>query len=425
MKKIITFTLIGIFINSYSQFKIDIEAPEDFTAKEVYIYTLDGSKDVFNLKQNKKGNSWNINIAKPYTGMMKAYFPETGSSASFISVNQDVKFSLIIKNDKIYDVDIQDKANKVMNAAQDILQKKEYILPVLYQIGEYYKNDSEFGNALNKEIKNLTTNNPDIAEYPFIEYYVNNYDKYLGKNEKKNSTEDLSNFIIKSNEWLETSALMRPILIAHLNSGPAEKVTQRVDALLSDADIETSRGQNVLSELVEIFNAYGMEDLKNKYLAQADNLKCTINEKLSSTIKNYKNTEIGAKLQNYKFINPSNTKAKDVYGVKADKKIIMFWASTCSHCEKEIPELLEKYSDMKKQNIEIIGFSLDTDKTSYENKRKDLPWIVDSELQGWYSTYSDMYNVHATPSYFILDADNTILDIPIHASNVLEFLKLK
>lgn len=111
--------------------------------------------------------------------------------------------------------------------------------------------------------------------------------------------------------------------------------------------------------------------------------------------------------------------------MKADKKVIVFWSSTCSHCEADLPVLLEKYRQLKDKNIEIIGLSLDSDAASYRNKIAALPWINDSELRGWNSSYTETYNISATPTYFVLDAANKIIARPDHAADVLTFLNIK
>ncbi|MDQ1098777.1 TlpA family protein disulfide reductase [Chryseobacterium camelliae] len=134
---------------------------------------------------------------------------------------------------------------------------------------------------------------------------------------------------------------------------------------------------------------------------------------------------MGAVFPDYKFQSPVNTTAKSLYGVKADKKIIVFWSSTCSHCENELPKLLEKYNELKAKNIQVVGFSLDVDRDSYTNKIKAFPWINDSELKGWNSSFADTYNIHATPTYFILDANNKIISKPEHVGDVLDYFKLK
>ena len=200
---------------------------------------------------------------------------------------------------------------------------------------------------------------------------------------------------------------------------------EEVDKLLQKVDVETPRGQTILSELIEIFNVYNIKDLKEKYLNEAKGLKCTINDRLSSTIKSNLNTTIGSILPNNKFLNATNTKVKSWHDVKADKKIIIIWSSTCPHCEKEISEMFTNYNKIKSKNIEVIGFSLDTDATAYNEKVKLLPWINDTELKGWYSSYVELYNVQATPTFYIVDANNKIIANPDNFSEILEFLGLK
>lgn len=414
-------------VNSYeAQFKINVEAPSSFTPKEVYLYTLNGSKDVLNSKEIKKGNSWQINVDKPYTGMMKLYFPENNASINFISENKDVKMKFETEKDKIVKIDYIDEANYIMNQMQDIQQKKEYILPALYQIKEYYKTKSDFGTALNNEVLRLSNATPNLTKFPFVTYYNTNYNRFLEKSATKSpiTHEQIIDFLTKSNEMLESSSLLRPVLVAYLNAGSSANVSADVDKMLKTVNVETPRGQTILSELIEIFDTYGMQDLKDKYLTEAKNLKCTINERLTKTIATNVNTEIGATFPNYVFQRVSNTKAKSIYDVKADKKVIIFWASTCSHCEKDLPKIIEKYNAIKGLKGEVIAFSLDNDAEAYENKVKMLPWINDSELKGWNSSVSETYNIRATPSYFILDSNNKIIAKPDHAADVISYLKL-
>jgi hypothetical protein len=80
-----------------------------------------------------------------------------------------------------------------------------------------------------------------------------------------------------------------------------------VDKLLDRLKVETPRGQTVLSELIDIFDVYQMDEFK--YL-KAKNLKCTINDRLASTLKSNANVEMGAVFPNYKFQSPLNTTAK-------------------------------------------------------------------------------------------------------------------
>jgi len=410
-----------------AQFTVSIQAPSDFNEKEAILYTLSGSKDIIVTKEQGKNNSWTFKYPKNYSGMMRVYFPNTNNNVSFISENKNVNIKLDIQNNKVKSVIYQDEANELMSNIQEYAQKKELILPALLQIKEYYKDNTDFGKALVTEMGNLSgTNTVDQTKHPFVYYYNTNYAKFLSKDVTKTASQDeIVNFFDKSNDMLESSSLVRPMLLAYLNNGGNTNVSQSVDKLLDRLKVETPRGQMVLSELIDIFDIYEMNEFKIKYLTLAKNLKCTITDRLASTLKSNANVEIGAVFPNYKFQSPVNTTAKSVADVKADKKVVVFWSSTCSHCETELPKLLEKYNELTSKNIQIIGLSLDSDKDSYTKKIVAFPWINDSELKGWNSSYTETYNVHATPSYYILDANNKIISKPDHVGDVLKDLNIK
>jgi len=428
MKKIFTLSAVLAVFSLQAQFTVTIQAPADFKDQDAILYTLNGSKDIIFSKEQSKGNTWTFKYPKNYMGMMKVYFPGSNNTFNFISENKNVNVKLETQANKIKNIVYLDEANNLMNGLQEGSQKKELILPALSQIKEYYKDNTEFGRALKTEIERLSGSSQGIdqAQHPFVYYYNTNYSKFLSNDaSKKVNQEEIVNFIDKSNDMLETSSLLRPVLVSYLNSGGNTNVTASVDKLLERLKVETPRGQTVLSELIDIFDVYDMQDFKNKYLGLAKNLKCTITDRLATTLKSNANVEMGAVFPNYKFQSAVNTTAKTLHDIKADKKVIVFWSSTCSHCETELPQLLAKYNDLKAKNIQVIGLSLDSDKDSYSKKISAFPWVNDSELRGWNSTYADTYNVHATPTYFILDANNKIISKPEHVGDVLEYFKLK
>ncbi len=428
MKKIFTISAFLAVFSLQAQFTVTIQAPADFKDQDAILYTLNGSKDIIVTKEQSKNNTWTFKYPKNYMGMMKVYFPGSNNTFNFISENKNVNVKLETQGNKVKDIIYLDEANEIMSKFQEGSQKKELILPALSQIKEYYKDNTDFGKALKTEINRLSGGSEGIdqSQHPFIYYYNTNYSKFLSNNpEKKASQEEIINFIDKSNDMLETSSLLRPVLVSYLNTGGNTNVGASVDKLLDRLKVETPRGQTVLSELIDIFDVYDMQEFKNKYLTLAKNLKCTITDRLASTLKSNANVEIGAAFPNYKFQAPANTSAKSLYDVKADKKVIVFWSSTCSHCEEELPKLLAKYNDLKSRNIQVVGLSMDVDKDSYAKKIAAFPWVNDSELKGWNSSYVDTYNVHATPTYFILDANNKIINKPEHVADVLEYFNLK
>lgn len=426
MKKINTIIAGFISTVAMAQFSINIKTSGLDTNKEVYIYTLDGSKDILYSKEKTYKDGIKLKYNKPYKGMMKAFLPDYNMTIPFISENKNVEISVQTEKNNLIKIDYLDPANKIMDNFQNMSSKKEYILPVLQQIVGYYNPTEDFGIALLEEMKKLSTpQNIDTSNYPFIEFYKKNKDTFLQKNAQKISQDDIINFLVNSNEMLETSGLLRPTLLTYLNAKESSNTEDAVAKLLASANVETSRGQTILSEFIEIFNTYGMNSLKEKFLKQAEGLKCTINTRLSGTIALNKSVAIGAKLENSEFKNAINTSAKTLYDVKADKKIIVFWSSGCSHCEKELPKFIPVYQTLKAKNIEIIGLSFDGDKEAYTNKSKNYPWISASELNGWYSSYAKKYNVQATPTYLVLDNQNKIIAKPDRLNDILDFLEIK
>ena len=428
MKNIIVLSLLFVAAFFKAQFSVNVKAPSDFNASEAYLYKLNGSKDLIIDKAIKKNNAWDFNVKEKYEGMMKIFFPEANSSVSFVTENSNVSLSFTSKNGKVAKTDYLDDVNNIFYSIQDQQKKREQILPALYQIQNFYKENSDFGVALKNEVSNLSADIVfDSDKHPFLSYYFKTYQNFLQESVgKKNPTNDeIISFLNNTQNYLETSSLLKPILMVFLSNTSRSSLGDEVDKLLTAVNVETPRGQTILSELIEIFNVYSIKDLKEKYLTEAKNLKCTINDRLANTIKSNANTEIGKIIPNNTFLNPVNTKVKSLHDVKADKKIIILWSSTCSHCEKEIGEMVLQYNKLKEKNIEVVGLSLDSDAKSYSDKVKMLPWINDTELKGWYSSYVDTYNVHATPTFYIVDAKNKIIANPDNFSEILELLQLK
>jgi len=99
---------------------------------------------------------------------------------------------------------------------------------------------------------------------------------------------------------------------------------------------------------------------------------------------------------------------------KNDYVVLFFWASHCHFCEKEMPELKEVYQQYKNKKVAIIAISSDEDVTAWKNAivEKDLPWTHVSDLKGWKSTPLQLYKVHQTPTFFLLDGDMNIVARP-------------
>lgn len=420
LKKIILLIIIALNTNIFfAQFKINIEVNDSFENKSVIIYTLNGSKNMLLGNAKKKGKQWIINIPNDYRGVMRAYFPTANKNIDFISENEDINIKLTTENNNIVDIEFLDKANQIWKQTIIDQHNENNVLPLLKNLKQFYPSDSNFGMAISKEIYAIQNNKNNIPNnFYFTNYYIEN-NKYASNTSEYNS-KDYINFLVNSGEMLETSSILRPAILNYLRSIENNDIENSIEYLLEQADVKTNRGQNILSELLSIFDTYGLNQLHEKYYKLASNLTCEINNNLKDNIDAVKRNYIGATFSNYTFTSKKkNTKAKSTKDIKADKKLIFFWASSCPHCVSELPIILENYNKLKSKNIEVIAISLDSDPKSYSEKTESLPWINDTELRGWNSSFIEKYNITATPTYFLLDKNNIIIDKPNNFSTFL------
>lgn len=91
--------------------------------------------------------------------------------------------------------------------------------------------------------------------------------------------------------------------------------------------------------------------------------------------------------------------------------LVDFWASWCAPCRHENPNVVKAYTKYKSDKFDILGVSLDQDKTAWENAiaKDGLPWNQVSDLMGWQSTLAMTYAVHSIPANFLIDPQGKII----------------
>lgn len=147
----------------------------------------------------------------------------------------------------------------------------------------------------------------------------------------------------------------------------------------------------------------------------------TNNQKIKDEIEIHNQLRIGAKAPDISWNNGSNIKKlHDLKG--SENYVLVFWSSTCSHCLKELPTLHKELKE--NENINVIAVGLEDDELNWRlesEKLSDFEHVI--AVGKWESNYAKRYDIHATPTYYILDSDKRIIAKPESDKAVVEFLK--
>lgn len=111
--------------------------------------------------------------------------------------------------------------------------------------------------------------------------------------------------------------------------------------------------------------------------------------------------------------------------------LIDFWATWCSPCAKEQPELGKLYNNYKNaeftnsKGFEIYGISLDSKKTTWQNfiSNNNIDWIQVSDLKFWSSPVAKLYNLQELPYNLLIDGNGIILSKNLHGEDLEKEIK--
>lgn len=105
----------------------------------------------------------------------------------------------------------------------------------------------------------------------------------------------------------------------------------------------------------------------------------------------------------------SNHSAERLSNLQGRKVLLVFWATWCAVCEREIPALKESYAELKDADFELLAITNEGSvrvAPYIERHAMDYPIVYDADGRISYA-----YGVQALPTMVWIDAEGVVEDI--------------
>lgn len=229
-----------------------------------------------------------------------------------------------------------------------------------------------------------------LLELPEFQNYVV-WDKKVSENPNiLNDTNVYWNFRKEYDVYMER---VKKEQLAIIEANPwSEAAVYELAFLINDLDLE---------ELERIFRNF-----------DADVQVSEMARKVRENIELRERIEPGRQAPNFTLVQRNGTPLT-LSDFRGKVVVLDFWASWCKPCRASFPWLREFYEEYQNKGVEIIGVSIDKNKTSWEKALSDekLPWlqVLDGTLGHKEKRVGELYDVLYVPTFVLLDKEGKIV----------------
>lgn len=283
-----------------------------------------------------------------------------------------------------------------------------------------FKKQAEIQNKFEKAAKGtialsfIKANRPYIPKkYESIKLYVKNLKDYYF------SYIDFDNEILQSSNFLSERIISYVFGMKDENNDELSTYRANIDDVLEEMrEAKPTIKKSLLVILWQQMADLSLETTANyisdKYLIPI--AEKTQDKALVESLKKFKNTSLGTVAPDFSFektYGDVTTKTKLSALNTANQYIIVFWSSACSHCMQEIPQLQKFIKAQTKGKLQVVAIGLEDSPNNWKKLIATYPEFINVlGLGKWTNKLGVLYNVNATPTYFILDKNKKIIAKP-------------
>ena len=253
---------------------------------------------------------------------------------------------------------------------------------------------------------------PTFASAESVEEIINRLEKekvaaltaYLEANPKADDRDAALSNLIKSRYVLKDTdgiALLLEERYESLDKGPdanlGDKLFYQIVQSLIDAYIEAAEKEKALGFIDRIAKDTADNPMAPRIARFLDQLRANLSIPMPGDTLEIAFTDI-------------NNNEVDLAAMKGKVVLVDFWATWCRPCVGEMPNVIAAYEKHHDAGFEVIGISLDQDKSALENfiKQNKMPWPQYFDGKGWENELADKYGIKGIPATFLIGKDGKI-----------------
>ncbi|MBP6602348.1 MAG: TlpA family protein disulfide reductase [Verrucomicrobiales bacterium] len=237
---------------------------------------------------------------------------------------------------------------------------------------------------------------------------------------EKQKIEAIEAYLKETPDAADKDQALAILVGAHMSMGQFEPIpdllSQRYDAQETGADANL---QLVMTEIARPFiEASIVSNQRDKAKAFITRLKSDFSTHAQSAQVNQFLDQMGGELYLPGVGDEMAIAFTDLAGKEIDlstmkDKVILvdFWATWCGPCVAEMPNVIAAYEEHHKNGFEVVGISLDEDKSAVEKfvSDKKMPWPQYFDGKGWENEIAQKYGIRSIPATFLVGKGGKII----------------